>query len=153
MVILMSAVDTKEKACRIMIIEDDQDDVYLLERALDGAHHILNRRIETEHVDNGLDAVFRVSREDQTDKLPDALVLDLNMPRLDGIRFLRSLRNSLQLRDLPVFVLTTTTAPSIHEEAMRAGADKVYVKPNDADALLAIALEIVVAAASRRVEA
>ena len=42
-----------------------------------------------------------------------------------------------------MFVLTTTTAKSIHEEAMRAGADKVYVKPDDAKALLSIALEMV----------
>ncbi len=126
-----------------MIVEDDQDDVFLLKRAFDRAHRILNREIECEEVDNGLDAIFAVSKEDLTNRLPDALVLDLNMPRLDGIKFLRSLRRSLMLRDLPVFVLTTTTAPSIHEEAMSAGADKVYVKPNDADTLLAIALEIV----------
>nr|WP_256381004.1 response regulator [Methylosinus sp. PW1] len=87
-----------------------------------------------------------------TDKLPDVLVLDLNMPRLDGVKFLKSLRRSLLLKELPVFVLTTSTAPSIHEEAMRAGADKVFVKPNDAEALLAIALEIVSSALERRGE-
>lgn len=146
----MSAVETKERACRVLIIEDDQDDVFLFKRALEGVRAVLNRDIECEQVDNGLDAIFLVSREEITDKLPDVLVLDLNMPRLDGIKFLKSLRRSLLLKDLPVFVLTTSTAPSIHEEAMRAGADKVFVKPNDAEALLAIALEIVTAAESRR---
>lgn len=150
MVIHMSAVETKERACRVLIIEDDLDDVFLFKRALEGVRAILNREIECEQVDNGLDAIFLVSREEITDRLPDVLVLDLNMPRLDGIKFLKSLRRSLLLKDLPVFVLTTSTAPSIHEEAMRAGADKVFVKPNDAEALLAIALEIVTAAASRR---
>lgn len=150
MVIHMSAVETKERACRVLIIEDDLDDVFLFKRALEGVRTILNREIECEQVDNGLDAIFLVSREEITDRLPDVLVLDLNMPRLDGIKFLKSLRRSLLLKDLPVFVLTTSTAPSIHEEAMRAGADKVFVKPNDAEALLAIALEIVTAAASRR---
>lgn len=146
----MSAVETKERACRVLIIEDDQDDVFLFKRALDGVRAILNRDIECEHVDNGLDAIFLVSREEITDKLPDVLVLDLNMPRLDGIKFLKSLRRSLLLKDLPVFVLTTSTAPSIHEEAMRAGADKVFVKPNDAEALLAIALEVITAVTSGR---
>lgn len=147
----MSFVESKERACRILIIEDDYDDVFLLRRALDTAERILHRRIVCEHVDNGRDAVFLVSREDQTDKLPDALILDLNMPKLNGVEFLRSLRNSLLLKNLPVFVLTTTATPSIHEEAMRAGADKIYVKPNDAEALGAIALEIASAALSRRV--
>jgi two-component system chemotaxis response regulator CheY len=150
MVIHMPAVETKERASRVLIIEDDQDDVFLFKRALEGVRAILNQEIECEQVDNGLDAIFLVSREEITEKLPDVLVLDLNMPRLDGIKFLKSLRCSLLLKDLPVFVLTTSTAPSIHEEAMRAGADKVFVKPNDAEALLAIALEIVTTAAARR---
>lgn len=152
MVSPMSAVETKQALCRVLIIEDDQDDVFLFKRALGKARRVLGQEIETEHVDNGLEALFLVSREDLTDKLPDALVLDLNMPRLDGIKFLRSLRQSLLLKDLPVFVLTTTTVTSIHEEAMQAGADKVYVKPNDVKTLEAIALEIVRAAVNRRRE-
>ncbi|MBI1868625.1 MAG: response regulator [Methylocystis sp.] len=147
----MSAAETKERACRILIIEDDQDDVFLFKRALEGARLILNREIECDQVDNGLDAILLVSRQDVMDKLPDVLVLDLNMPRLDGIKFLRSLRRSLHLKDLPVFVLTTSTATAIHEEAMRAGADKIFVKPDNADALLGIALEIVAGGAKRHV--
>ena len=82
----------------------------------------------------------RTSREN----LPDILVLDLNMPKLDGMKFLRSLRQSLFLKDLPVFVLTTTTAKSIHEEAMRGRRQQgTHVKPDDAKALLSIALDMV----------
>lgn len=126
-----------------MIIEDDPDDVFLFKRALERARLVLNREIKWEHVSNGLDAILLVSQKDIIDKLPDALVLDLNMPRLDGIKFLRSLRNSLVLEDLPVFVLTTSTEAAVHAEAIRAGADKVFVKPNNTEALLEIALEIV----------
>jgi CheY-like chemotaxis protein len=126
-----------------LIIEDDQDDVFLLNRAFKDVRRILRRDIKTEHIENGLDALYLISRQDLTENLPDVLVLDLNMPKLDGIKFLKSLRQSLFLKDLPVFVLTTTTARSIHEEAMRVGADKVYVKPDDAKALLSIALDMV----------
>ena len=126
-----------------MIIDDDRDDVFLLNRALDDARRILKRDIQTEHIENGLDALYRVSRQDLTGKLPDVLVLDLSMPQLDGIKFLKSLRQSLLLTDVLVLVLTTTTATSMHEEAIRAGADKVYVKPNNLKALLSIALDIV----------
>jgi CheY-like chemotaxis protein len=129
-----------------MIIEDDDDDVFLLERALDRAGVETNMEIEHERVANGLDALYLVSREDLTDHLPDALILDLNMPQLDGITFLRSLRQSLLLKGLPVFVLTTANACSIHEEAMRAGATRIFVKPNDMDVLSSIAQEIVAGA-------
>lgn len=139
----MSAAETKERTCKVLIIEDDLDDVFLFRRALQRAQLILNREINCEHVSNGLDAILLVSQQDMMDRLPDVLVLDLNMPRLDGIKFLRSLRNSLVLKDLPVFVLTTSAEAAVHEEAMRAGADKVFVKPNNSDALFEIAREIV----------
>jgi len=139
----LSSVDAPNSACNVLIVEDDQDDVFLLNRAFDDARRVLKREIQTEHIENGLDALYLVSRQDLTEKLPDVLVLDLNMPQLDGIKFLKSLRQSLRLKDLPVIVLTTTTAISIHEEAMRAGADKVYVKPDDAETLLSIALDVV----------
>jgi len=40
-------------------------------------------------------------------------------------------------------VLTTSTAKPVHDEALKAGADTVFVKPDDADALLAIAAEVI----------
>ncbi|HXY59374.1 MAG TPA: response regulator [Methylocystis sp.] len=129
----------------MLIIEDDQDDVFLIKRAFSRAREALACDMEWEEVGNGLDALFLVSREDLTEKLPDALVLDLNMPRLNGLEFLRSLRQSFALKDVPVYVLTTTTAPAIHREALEAGASRVYVKPNSPEALAAIAWEIVAA--------
>src|SRR5271165_4429195 len=55
----------------------------------------------------------------------------------------RGVARTIRPLDLPVFVLTTSTAEPVHEEALRAGADKVFVKPDSADALSAIAAEIV----------
>ncbi len=131
------------RPCRVLLIEDDPDDVFLFERALDGVKAGLRREVALERASDGLDAVLRVSIQDLTNSLPDVLVLDLNMPRLDGVKFLRALRRTLQLNELPVFVLTTSTARPVHDEALRAGADKVFVKPDSGDALSAIAAEIV----------
>jgi two-component system, chemotaxis family, chemotaxis protein CheY len=147
MVVEMPGVETKQRNFRVLMIEDDEDDVFLFRRALDAAKAELGLEVACERIDNGLDALYLVTREDLTENLPDALVLDLNMPRLDGLKFLKSLRCSLRLKAIPVFVLTTTSAPSIHEEAMGAGANKVYVKPNDSGALHAIATEILTALA------
>jgi CheY-like chemotaxis protein len=126
-----------------MLIEDDPDDVFLFERALDMAKVGLRQEVALERVGNGLDAAYRVSVEDLTNSLPDVLVLDLNMPRLNGVKFLHALRATLELSQLPVFVLTTSTARPVHDEALRAGADKVFVKPDSADDLSAIAAEVV----------
>ncbi|HME83677.1 MAG TPA: response regulator [Roseiarcus sp.] len=131
------------RPCRIMLIEDDPDDVFLFERALDRVKAGLRQEAALEYSADGLDATYRVAIEDLTNRLPDVLVLDLNMPRLDGVKFLRALRGTLELNKLPVFVLTTSTERPVHEEALRAGADKVFVKPDSADAMSAIAAEIV----------
>ncbi len=126
-----------------MLIEDDPDDVYLFQRALDQVKAGIGREVVLELACDGLDASYQISVEDLTSRLPDVLVLDLNMPRLDGVKFLHALRETFQLKDLPVVVLTTSTAAPVHEEALKAGADKVFVKPDNADALLEIAAEII----------
>jgi two-component system, chemotaxis family, chemotaxis protein CheY len=141
----MGSKSSRQGPYRLLLIEDDEDDVFLLERAIDCVRDNLKLDIEYEHVENGLEGLYLVSKDDLTDRLPDAVVLDLNMPRLGGVKFLKALRQSFLLKELPIFVLTTTTSSTIHEEAMRAGANKVYVKPDDADTLVAIAGEIVAA--------
>lgn len=139
----MSVDASTPSECRIVLIEDDPDDVFLFRRALESVRLVPERVIAFEHIDNGLDALYLVSKRDLTGRLPDVLVLDLNMPRLDGVKFLKTMRTSFQLRDVPVFVLTTSTENAVHAEATRAGADKVFVKPDSAAALLTIAQEIV----------
>ena len=131
------------KPCRIMLIEDDPDDVYLFQRALDQLKAGIGREVVLELAGDGLDASYQISVEDLTSRLPDVLVLDLNMPRLDGVKFLHALRETFALKDLPVVVLTTSTAAPVHEEALKAGAHKVFVKPDSADALLEIVAEII----------
>ena len=68
-----------------MLIEDDPDDVFLFERALDRVRTGLGREVALEYAGDGLDAAYQVSIEDLTNRLPDVLVLDLNMPRLNGV--------------------------------------------------------------------
>ena len=139
----MAVEASKRRECRVVLIEDDPDDVFLFRRALDEVRAAAEREIAFEHVDNELDALYFVSSHDLVDRLPDVLVLDLNMPELDGVKFLRTMRESFLLRDIPVFVLTTSTEDAVHVAARRAGADKVFVKPNNASALMTIAQEIV----------
>ncbi len=141
--VFMSNTTSAPKPCRVMLIEDDPDDVYLFERALDRVKAGIGREVVLERAGDGLDAAYQISIEDLTNRLPDVLVLDINMPRLNGVKFLRALRGSFQLSDLPVVVLTTSTAKRVHDEALSAGADKVFVKPDDADALMEVVAEVI----------
>ena len=89
-----------------MIVEDDQDDVLLLDRALRRACKAMGIGVELSCSVNGFDALSTVARGDLTSRLPDVVVIDLNMPVMGGELFLRRLRGEFGLGKVPAVVLT-----------------------------------------------
>jgi len=114
----------------------------LLTRALNIASKKTGETVTVTHHRNGFDALSAVARAELMARLPNIVVVDLNMPVMNGERFLAALRGEFDLPGLPAVVLTTATATPIHEAALAAGADRVFVKPNSLRELEAIALEI-----------
>ncbi len=88
------ADNKKPRTCRVLLVEDDRNDAFLFKRAAEDARRILPLEIELDHVDDGLAALYLVSQRDLTSRLPDAVILDLSMRRLDGIKFLRAVRKN-----------------------------------------------------------
>jgi len=131
-----------EKSPYILIVDDDDDDVFLLMSILKKVGREAGEQIECGSVDNGVDALALVSLKRFLADMPIALILDLNMPRLDGMGALKALRQSLGFGELPVFVLTTTANKAVHTAAMELGATKTFVKPNSKSELIDIAREI-----------
>ena len=66
----------------------------------------------------------------------DLVIVDLNMPNMDGISFVKNLRNSYYNLDLPVIMLTTTSDRELKEEAYGAGINMFLTKPVQPDVLL-----------------
>ncbi len=126
----------------VLIIEDDRDDAYLLTRALTEVSKERGLKLDIRHSVNGLDAMGEVARKDLLNRLPTVVVVDLNMPVMDGGRFLKLLRAEMDLPDLRAVVLTTSTEKRVHDEARANGADLVFSKPSDQRELLAIARQI-----------
>ncbi len=122
----------------VVIVEDDPDDARLLDRALHRVARADGRSLRVAHHRNGWEALRAVGRSDVLDELPDFVVVDLNMPVMDGMRFLRLLRRELRLPDLPAFVLTTSDRPEIHCAAREMGADRVFHKPDGHRDLVAV---------------
>ncbi len=120
----------------ILIVEDDAADLYLLERALrrvgGSAAHINVAR-------NGREALELLADLERRRDLPDVVALDLHMPILGGIGFLRLLRKDQRLRGLRTIVLTTSPEPEAHVDAMSAGADGIIVKPEGEAAISEVA--------------
>lgn len=134
--------DPERDRHHVLIVEDDQDDAFLLKRALSSAAAERNIDLHIVHRVNGMDALGAVARDELMNAMPRVIVVDLNMPMVDGGRFLHALRHDFDLRDVPAVVLTTATEKHVHDKAMAEGADAVFSKPNGQDELLAIARKI-----------
>lgn len=103
---------------RILVVDDDPMILELLVTRLDLAgYHVVTAR-------DGLEALKRVS-----DAQPHAMILDVNMPRLDGFGVLKQLNATGRIMALPVMVLTARYQVSDVQEAIRLGAKDFLAKP------------------------
>jgi DNA-binding NtrC family response regulator len=74
--------------------------------------------------------------------LPCLIVLDMNMPKMDGQTCLMSIKKELELNHIPVIILSTAGRPSTINMAYQAGAYKYYHKPSSIDDLRKVISEI-----------
>ena len=94
---------TPDRTLNLILIEDDDIDVMNVRRALERAH--VTNPLFVAH--NGLEGL-ELLRSDKVPKDRRLVLLDLNMPKMNGIEFLRELRNDPALRSTSVVVLTTS---------------------------------------------
>src|SRR5687767_9240612 len=113
------------KAKTILLVEDDQLDVLTVRRAL----RDLNAPAQLDVTGNGEEALRYLRQEGQ--QKPSLILLDLNMPRMNGIEFLQEMRRDPALRDIPVVVLTTSREEEERKKSMELGAAGYIIKPMD----------------------
>jgi two-component system, response regulator len=117
------------KALRVLLVEDDEDHVFLVRRAL---ADLPGAEVTVEVAGDGEQAVERLARARFTPGGPPQLVLlDLKMPRMDGLEVLRGIRADQAAAGLPVVVLTSSERQEDREEALRLGATWFVCKPTD----------------------
>ena len=124
----------------VLLVEDDEGDVLMTREALDEGK-ILNRL----HVaGDGVEALAFLRREgEHADAArPDLILLDLNLPRVDGRQVLREIKADDDLRRIPVVVLTTSEA---EEDVLRSydlHANAYVSKPVDFDRFVTVIRQI-----------
>jgi CheY-like chemotaxis protein len=109
----------------ILLVEDDQVDCMTIKRALKEVK--INNRLDI--VSNGEQALAYLLSVDND--LPGLILLDLNMPRINGIEFLKTVKNHAGLKKIPVVVLTTSRAEQDIHDSFELGAAGYMVKPLD----------------------
>ena len=115
----------KETCKAILLVEDDQVDVMTVRRALKELH-VTNR---LEHMENGEDALAFL--RDTTKDRPCLILLDLNMPIMNGIEFLQEVKSDAELKCIPVVVLTTSDEQKDKLESFTLGIAGYMRKPVD----------------------
>ena len=117
---------------RLLLAEDNAADVFLMEAALQHAGVALEFVVAR-------DGVEAMALLQGGGPLPDALVLDLNMPRMNGFEVLEAVRGDPHLARLKVIVLTTSSASVDRERALALRADAYITKPLAFDEFTALA--------------
>lgn len=109
----------------ILLVEDDQVDVMTVKRALKELH-VTNPLVERENGEEAL-AYLRDTRNVH----PCIILLDLNMPVMNGIEFLQVVKNDSELKRLPVVVLTTSEEQQDKVNSFNLGVAGYMAKPVD----------------------
>ncbi len=114
---------------RILLIEDDPQDIELTLAAL-GEYNLANEIVIARDGVEALDYLYRRGTFAQRPAgNPVVVLLDLKMPRLDGIGVLRQLKTDERLRLIPVVILTSSGESRDLEECYRLGVNAYVVKP------------------------
>jgi CheY-like chemotaxis protein len=124
----------------LIVVEDNQDDLFFLERAmskLDGAPELVTCR-------DGIDAIeLLLKMKDQSETLPRVIVTDIKMPLKSGFDLLQWRREHDWAREIPMVILSSSDLQKDQEHASALGATAYYVKPKNVDHLLGTLREIV----------
>jgi CheY-like chemotaxis protein len=105
---------------KILCVEDNDDNLFLLHRRLTRAGFEIKIAV------NGAEGVDWAKT-----LLPDLIVMDLNLPGLDGWEATRRLKNQPETKHIPIIVLTAHTMEKNREKAFAAGCDAFESKPVD----------------------
>ena len=115
----------------ILLIEDNTSDIELTRRALQKSH-IVNELVVLEDGQDALDYFFGDTNDVEREKqMPTLILLDLKLPRVDGLQVLKEIRSHKETKYLPVVILTTSNEERDIVESYNLGANSYIRKPVD----------------------
>lgn len=121
-------IKNKEKTLDILLIDDNQDDVLLVKLAAKEC----NIGGEFLVVNNGKSAILLLETLVSDEKnLPDLIILDINIPKINGIEVLRYIKSNEFIKSIPTIVFTSSDSVTDMKYCYESGADLYLRKPNN----------------------
>ncbi|WP_205315037.1 response regulator [Nonomuraea lactucae] len=124
----------------VLLVEDDQGDILLTREAFE-VNKVRNRL----HIVNDGEQAMAFLRGEapyEDAPRPDLILLDLNLPRMDGMEVLREVKDDAELRTIPVVILTTSEAEEDILQGYRLHANAYVSKPVDFEQFIRVVRQI-----------
>lgn len=118
---------------RVLLVEDDDDHAELVTYVISD----VAPAIELVRAADGSEAIARMEQfaRESEETHPDLVLLDLKLPLVDGVGVAEAFKNRVDMRHIPIVMLTTSAASSDRARAYRAGVNSYLVKPMELDEL------------------
>ena len=126
--------NTTESTVSILLVEDNPDHAELVMRSFEN-HEIPNTIYQAHNGEEALDYLFHRGQytDTQTAPRPNVVLLDLRLPRINGLEVLKEIKQDEDLRNIPVVILTTSEAEQDIAQAYKYHANSYLVKPVNFD--------------------
>jgi len=118
----------KLKNIKILLVEDNPDDIELTLRAFK-KYNIANHIIVAKDGVEALDFIFQRGNETLLKFKPDLILLDLKLPKVDGLEVLRQIKKNTETKSIPVIVLTSSKEEVDLDKSYKLGANSYIRKP------------------------
>jgi CheY-like chemotaxis protein len=128
----MNAIGTEGAPIEVLLVEDSPGDVRLTQEALREA----NKSVHLHVVSDGVEAMAFLRHEDAyvSAPRPDLILLDLNLPKMDGREVLAHIKSDERLKTIPTIILTTSEAHADIAQSYQLQANCYLSKPVQLDA-------------------
>lgn len=130
----------KSKNVHILLVEDNEGDIVLVTDAFEDAK-IFNTISVVRDGQQALDFLYKSNGFESVDD-PDLIVLDVNLPKLNGHEVLKKIKSDKKLCHIPVIMLTTSSSPSDINNSYKNHVNCYITKPVDVDDFIKVVLSI-----------
>ena len=128
----------KQKDVKILLVEDNPDDIELTLRAFK-KHNLINKIIVARDGEEALNILFKDSKENYK---PDLILLDLKLPKVDGLEILRQIKSNSKTQLIPVIILTSSKEENDLVKSYRLGANSYIRKPVDFEKFTEVVMQL-----------